>query len=244
MWYNHFMDQILEYINKRAASTILVSFTVSWVICHAEPIFVTLFVNQELIMEKTGLLKNEYMEQQHLLGVHVNDCWWWARTILPFAMAYIYVWWLPKFVINPSYRKEVGYKYQRKRMKLEEEKKLAEEEQKLIKQVTKNEEAKVEWKKAEAKIAKIDPEAVWEEDYRKYINLESGFGSLAELKNTIYGRAGDIRNEYGAIVSPADFVMLWDTNGLVEFDMSDRAMVELTAKGKFFLKKFSEEQLE
>ena len=57
------MNAIFEYVRKRAVSTILVSYTVFWAIFHWQGIYATIFVDQNVIYKRYGLLKNEYVNK-------------------------------------------------------------------------------------------------------------------------------------------------------------------------------------
>lgn len=72
-------------------------------------------------MEKYGILKNEYV-RKYFFGIgQDNFANWFFGIVIPAVLTIFYVWVLPKILINPSYRREIKYKVDRKEMKMKEE---------------------------------------------------------------------------------------------------------------------------
>lgn len=111
----------MEYIRQRSVSTLLISYSVFWVIYHWEGVYTTFFTSQDFIMEKYGILKNEYV-RKYFFGIgQDNFANWFFGIVIPAVLTIFYVWVLPKILINPSYRREIKYKVDRKEMKMKEE---------------------------------------------------------------------------------------------------------------------------
>ena len=245
------MNTIFEYVRKRATSTILVSYTVFWAIFHWQGIYVTIFVDQDIIYKQHGLLKNEYVNKYffgfdwsdfltiHNLGILLG----WA---IPAALAYFYVWWLPKFVINPAYKKEVDYKEQRKIEKIRSDKRIQDEEKKLIEKQTAAEEARIELANKKAETSKKDPTTAWRDQYnREFIINSKNVSSLDSLLDRVYKHGGRIenRNFSGERISgmSPDELLRVDMLGLATIE-DDNKSVRLTDKGKYFTKLYKMSQ--
>ncbi len=229
------MEAILEYARKRAVSTILVSYTVFWAIFHWQGIYVTIFVNQDIIYGKYGLLKNEYVNKyffrfdwSNILTIHNLEIL--LGWIIPVVLAYLYIWWIPKLIINPAYKKETVYKEQRRIEKIKSEKRIQDEERKLIEKQTATEEAKIELadKKAEAP-------AGWERDYQDFITNYKAVSSFDELLRIVYNRNSIGQTESVAKIDP-DSLMIVEAFDLIDATESNR--IRLTDKGKYFARRY------
>lgn len=237
------MESFIDFLKKRATSTFLVSYSAFWVAYHWEGIITLFATSQDLIMTKYGLLKNEYIAK-YFFGIIYNNEWDWGLIlwkiggfIVPLILAYIYVWWLPKWILNPSYKKEVNYRIDRRIIKNEAEKRL-------VKSETKKVESKIELLEKQEEMHDIDPEIDWELDFDKYLSTNgmTGLDALANLKEVIYAQSGWVEWS-GNIAMSSTELMLCDTNELIRFegdiDGQDTSRVSLTEKGKFFLKEWS-----
>lgn len=239
------MNAIFEYVRKRAASTILVSYTVFWAIFHWQGIYATIFVDQDIIYKQHGLLKNEYVNKyffgfnwSNILTIHNLEIL--LGWVIPAGFAYFYVWWLPKFVINPAYKREINYKKDRELEKLKAEKKRQDEERKLIEKQTAAEEARIELANRKAETSKKDPTIAWRDQYnREFIINSEDVSSLDSLLNRVYKYGGRIesRNIHGERTSgmSPDELLRVDILGLATIE-DDNKSVRLTEKGKYFTK--------
>lgn len=229
------MEAIFEYARKRAVSTILVAYTVFWAIFHWQGIYVTIFVGQDVIYKQYGLLKNEYVNKyffgfdlSNICAVHNLEIL--LGWVIPAVIAYFYIWWLPKFVINPAYKKEINYKEQRRVEKIKSEKRIQDEEKKLIEKQTATEEAKIELadKKAEAP-------AGWERDYQDFITNYKAVSSFDELLRIVYNRNSIGQTESVAKIDP-DSLMIVEAFDLIDATECNR--IRLTDKGKYFARRY------
>lgn len=241
------MESFLEYIKQRSVSTYLVSYTVFWAIYHWEGVYTTLFTSQDFIMDRYGLLKNEYVHR-FFFGILQDNFWSWiGGIIVPGVLAFIYVYFLPKILINPLYKKEIKYKVDREEMKIKEEKRLVVEERKKVEEQVRGTDARIELDKKRVEIEKIDPEVKWERDYRGSVDDNAGvvFGALTELRTVIYTFDGYIEDGEGKRIISEDSLMFCDVNELIKISHNqfDRSNVILTEKGKYFLKEFAKEQI-
>lgn len=232
------MDGILEYLKRRANSTFLTAATAFWIIFHWEGICTLLFTDQQFIMDKYGLLKNEYLNQ-YFFGFRIQeDVWGWLYEIIiflaPFVLAYLYVWWLPKFVTNPCYKRETEFKVDRRIIKLQADEKVAEQSAKKTKAEVAEVNEQTKLTEARRKAVEKNPETKWQQDFRTFQKEIATWRIVMDnLTNLIYEHQGDA--DYSSI--EPDEIMICDVNGLINIDTSHNRAT-LTEKGKFFLKKY------
>ena len=223
------MNAIFEYVRKRAVSTILVSYTVFWAIFHWQGIYTTIFVNQDIIYGKYGSLKNEYVNKyffgfnwSNILTIHNLEIL--LGWIIPAGLAYFYIWWLPRLVINPAYKREINYKKDRELEKLKAEKKRQDEERKLIEKQTATEEAKIELANKKAEVSERNPVIGWQEEYREFILNEDAVSSFDELLEIVYSRRS------------------FDIDRDIDKKIVNNNRINLTDKGKYFARLYKASQ--
>ena len=234
--YSFRMDSFISYIKQRSVSSILVSYSVFWCIYHWEGIYTSVFVSQEYIMQQYGIMKNEYVAK-YFFGIGQDNFWnWILGVIIPAVLAFLYSWVLPKIVINPTYKREVKYKVDRKIMRAEEEKRLITAETKKTEAKSKDVAAKIELDKVKTEAAKTNPEIKWREEYDEYMRAgQDAQHTLDALADTIYEHYGRV-SYGGARYIYGNNLMMAEVNGLVSFSDETRTRIKLTEKGKYFLK--------
>ncbi|MBR3143734.1 hypothetical protein IKF12_00825 [Candidatus Saccharibacteria bacterium] len=224
------VKEVLEFLNKKSYSTVIVVFAVFWVLCHSQGFAAMLFTDQDLIFQKLGLLKNEYL-QKYFFG-NVCDYDFWIRALLPFILTWLYVWKIPKWIINRAYEKQINYKVDRDLIKERAQQRLIKERRQTTKEevaVAKEQNKLVEENK---KLEDNAPEKMWEREYEEFTKIENYKIVLAQLRYVIYENQGFIRHERIS----SESLMVCDTNGLI--NMSD-GKCSITDKGKYFLKRNS-----
>ncbi len=241
------MDSIVEFLKRRATSTFLVSYTAFWLMYHWEG-FATLFAtSQEYIMSQYDMLKNEYLAKYFFGLIRLED-WDWGIFIwkalgylIPAILAYVYVWWLPKWVLNPCYRKEVYYKIERRIIKNEAERRLNESETQKV-------ESKRELLQKQEEVNNISPEEEWKLSFEE-CQSKNGvllMDTLNELKEVVYNNSGYLKDiDSGHNIMTSEELMLCDTYELIKFERNKttgkvNGYISLTEKGRFFLKEGAE----
>lgn len=238
------MENLIEYFRRRATSTFMVAYSAFWAMWHWEGIYTTLFTSQEHIMSQYHILKNEYVARYFFGFSNIQGDFWlglgWRVLgfIIPAILAYLYVWWLPKFITNPAYKREANYKIDRRIIKNEAELRLSASEKKKTEAETKETSAKIESAKKKEEMRQINPEEGWAVDFDKAIlSNRMGFtvDALTALKETIYNYGGRIVSD-GVRHIDSDELMFCDANGLVKFQEKNTLQIEITEKGKYFLR--------
>lgn len=226
------MSGVVEYLQKRASSTFLVSVTIFWCILNWQGLYATFFVDQKYIYDRFGVTKDKYIED-NFFGWRPKEYDYlgdWVLVVKPakFALsvlfAWVYVWWLPKWVLNKAYEKDIDYKYERKMMKIKKEHELTLGQKKIS-------EEKLDIIKTEAETEKIKKDVFsnkrkWSLEFEAVCN-RSDFGNIMNLlKDVSYGGV------FYSNISPDDrmIIDLWD--------LYDKDEATITGKGKFFLNKY------
>ncbi len=238
------MENLIEYLRRRATSTFMVAYSIFWAIWHWEGIYTTLFTSQEYIMSQYGTLKNEYVARFFFGFSNIQGNFWFGLGwrilgfIVPALLAYLYVWWLPKFIINPAYKREANYKIDRRIIKNEAELRLSNSERKKNEAKTKETTAKIESAKKEEEMKMLSPEEEWDIDLSEASsNPDIMMDALSELKEVIYVHNGILHNVNGKRYIGGTELMFCDTNGLIKLDEDNPSRIEITEKGKYFLKR-------
>ena len=238
------MNSFLEYIRQRSVSTLLVSYSVFWAVCHWEGIYASVFTGQEYIMEKYGMLKNEYVHE-YFFGINWDNPWpWLAGLVIPAILACLYVWVLPKYVFNPSYKREIGFRVDRQAMKINEERRLISVEMEKTEEMSESIAAEIELEKSKIEASKVNPELKWRDEYREFAgdDTTSAFAILDNLMTVIYTHDGRLSDGYGNRFISEDALMMCDAYGLSNFDSNSRSRIYLTDKGKYFLRQFAKDR--
>jgi len=210
-------------------------FITSWLVINWQIVYTALFLSQDNLYQKTGLLRSEYLFQQILPKAHSLD-WFNSFIFLPFILTIIIFWLMPA-ITRPFYRKHLQNHISLNTIKIEEltEQKKAETE--LI-------EAEVEQATATTKAKKILPEIVWEKDYQKF-KTTPYLKEFDDIKKSIYTHKGSIRLTQPFQEAPyfeikENMLVYFDSNDIININNN---RITLTPKGKYFMKRWSEEYI-
>ncbi len=226
------MKELFEYLNKKASSTIIFVFAVFWVMCHFQGFTAMIFTDQDLIFQKYGLLKNEYLQKYFF--VNFCDLCFWIRNVLPFFLTWFYIWIMPKIVINRAYERQINYKVDRAIIK-------EQAQQRLIKERNETTKEEISSKKEQIRLAEENKklenrtEEIWNREYNEFIKIPNYDDILSKLRYVIYERQGAIVDGYGANNIASEYLMVFDTNDLITINGK---ICSITDKGKFFLTQF------
>ena len=235
---NEIVDSFNCALKKRLTTPIYGTFLVSWLIFHWKFIFTIFFVSEEKIWQATGLLKNDYLGT---VFFNFHDWYFYLSWILPFILTWFIIWKFPKWVSLPAFRKEEEYRFAKSRIRIAEERKSETEEINLEQEKQKKLEAVSETVKKEKEIKKLDPSINWEKEYEIFKNTQyySNFNSIIE---SVYQHNGSaswyVGNSLYPTQIPKGVLAYCHTNELIEFS-KDNKTIDLTVKGKFFVKQFS-----
>jgi hypothetical protein len=228
-------DSLADIIKKRTTSAVFGTYVFFWASFHWQGIYATLFTSEDLIHEKFGLMKNEYINQ-YFFGWHGWSSLW--GYLIPFILTLLFIWPIPQVALIHIYRLEQRHKVARRRVKIEEEESLQVEKESLAKQTKKTlvAELAVEDKKQEA--AKKDPKILWRQEFNNF-KKTNDYSSFSEILRAVYTHGGDtyVSGMYSGSspifqLNPQALKMA-DVKGLITISSSG-SKVKLTEKGKFF----------
>jgi len=156
-----------------------------WLLFHSEGVITLLFTDQRFIYQKYGMLKNEYI-YEYFFGPHFNDCWWYVRVMLTFLLTFLYIKYFAKVVLNPLYKVELEYKYERKKEKLKKEIELQKEKNRLNSALERAIKGRTKIEKAQKEMEAVNPEEKWEKEYQEFISSDDGQQAIKDLMWVYY----------------------------------------------------------
>jgi len=226
-------------IEDRLASPFYGYFLVSWLTLNWQTVYATLFVDQETLFEKTGLLKPDYVEL--FLWPVYTWSFYLHYLLAPLALTILFVWYLP-YITRIFFRKNIRNRVALKVIELQELSQEKKEEKKLTQEDTALMKTEIERAKVEKKAAQENPEVLWEREYYQFRVLPL-FKKFTHIVASIYEYSGRITvvSEYNDRIIfqiPKDVLAHAHTNDLVIFEKG-KEKIDLTDKGKFFVRKFT-----
>lgn len=214
---------VTETFNDRMKSTMYGTFVVSWILWNWKVIYITFFINQDLILGSLNKLKVDYIVGLYSwssLGDYTVSLG--KLFIGPAISSFVIVWWLSKldfYFFRRSYTNK---------MKIEQEK--TDQQNKL--QSSKFEVIENKKKVIDAeKNFEITKDKDWGKDYDQ-LAKESFFKLyLQKLQECLYGGSGFSRNLDSSALA------FLHTNELVTFLDDSKRLIDATEKGKYFLRR-------
>jgi hypothetical protein len=228
-----------EALRRRLITPVYGYFTLTWILLHWEAIYITLFVNEERFIRKTGLLKNEFLRENFF---DLKDpSFWFTSFVLPSIITALTIWVLPKYITIPAFRKEEQDKTEKRKIVIAEQKKFEEDKVKILEVVETRKKKEKEVKEQEKKIKEIDPTSEWQEEFEEF-RITSFYDKYKFIIDSVYKNNGKIRvtNLYNDPIFeiPESILVYSHTNNLITLDKT-KETIELTEKGKYFVKQFS-----
>ncbi len=227
---NEMAKNITDAVKSRLGSPVYVNFIIFWIIFHWNIIFTLLFVSEDLIFIKTGMLKNEYLNKLFFSHDVVSIIF----IILPFLLTYLSIWILPKKILTPGFEKVEESKTAHKIFLLQKEKQVETAKKDLTQENVDRLNLVAEKTRAEKAIVRnLGPEVAWEKDFDEFKKIFPS-SVFKKLVDSIYAN----NNKYHRvkIEIPSDFLIHADANELVTI-LSDSDRITLTDKGRYFVKR-------
>jgi hypothetical protein len=229
---------IKDAFNSRFGSIMYGTFILTWLTTNRKFRFISFFINEQYIRDKYWFLKNEYIINLYSFHDFWSFIWISSKLILiPAVVTYLVHRWIYK-IEKRVYAKWLANKTERKIIKIKEDEKYQRAISKVESEKSKNLNIQERNLAKESKIkqAKIkSQEEILEEEYNNLKNQPLFFSSMGELKFCLYSKNSVIK-DYNGITNIRD-ISLWflDANWLITLEDNK---VFISAKGKFFMKKF------
>lgn len=254
---------IAEFIRTRLSSAAVGMYGFFWLLVHAQGVYTTFFVSQDLIYKKYGLLKNEYV-YKYFFGCHAVTLFGFDHNkhhvyfidwhfiwglILPAILTYTYIWLLPKHVLIRAYEEEQQHKTAKKKIKFKQEQAISRFETEATEKKTDAVEAEITLAQNEIALAKkeleaaeLNPEIAWSKDFDEFKN-DPAYNSFSMIINAVYEYSGRTKRyvdngKWSGVDMPAGVLALADSNGLIILDNNTDTLM-LTDKGKYFVRRYS-----
>jgi hypothetical protein len=235
------LKSVEESLKKRMANPIYGTFIISWAVFHWNFIYSIFFLDQKLILESTGLLKNEYLTYKFF-----NPCdpLFYICFITPFFLTYFIIWRFPNWFFLPAVKREEEYECEKEKIRLRAKREVELEKTKLAEQEKLKIQTIAEAAKTKEEVKNINPAIIWDEQYKKFKETNY-FGIIERIIESIYKYAGRIRWQRHGEVSETtlskETLAFYHANDLIDFDINEQK-VELTDKGRYFVNKFLSEK--
>lgn len=231
------IEVLKSYLRDKTRSSFILYYAVFWVSYHWQAVGVLFFVNESMIYDKFGMLKNEYIYKYFFdLNGLPNNAWHIAWIVFgytaPFVLAILAIWVLP-FITNKAYKKELKDRIDRRVSKIEAEARVEDAKRKSIEKQTRTVEAEGNLAKKQASLSRDSPEIQWKKEFED-LSLSIDVGAFFErVKECVYGHGGLIRSATGSIYIDANDLQVLDIYGLAT---SNGRIISLTDKGRFFMR--------
>lgn len=232
------INSLKENLKDRISSPFYGAFIISWLIWNWKIWYITFFIDSDLLLATQSILKIDYIK-------NIYESWIYASlytVILPLFSSYLIIFWLPKMT-HMFYEKYLEYENQNNITKLKKEKEFLKEKAAKL-----EEEKNVLQKEGEVKIIRKEAqfqEEIWDKEYQNFKESKH-FQYFGQLKSSLYEHGGHtwiwVNNNKRNII-PTDLKAYLNANEIIEFgkDENHYEVVLLTEKGKYFMKKYTEE---
>lgn len=220
-----------EASKEKTRSTMYGAFILSWCICNWKILYITFFIDQNILFEKEEILKIEYIQ-----NIYSFETWLSSAIslfylfIIPALSCYLFVYYVSK-LDNVFYNKSLETLYDKKESLKKRELGLA----KLEKETAKFEKEAVVIE-SEKKVLDQDK---WKKEYLDLSSDKSFTSVLNDVKKVFYEHHGNI-NGYDENRNWEQFISsnslaVAHSYDLISFD-EERRKLDLTEKGQFFMR--------
>ncbi|MFZ3043841.1 MAG: hypothetical protein WA058_01900 [Minisyncoccia bacterium] len=228
---NEILDSTENALRDRLTSPFYGYFIIAWLLVNWRIVYAAFFINQAILMQKTGLMRNEYL--QSIIPSHSTLAWWLNFLLLPFILTCLAFWVFPVFT-RRFFRKSISNKLVLKGIEIHEISKVTIAQTDLVQQKTTLLKEEAKKAKEEKETLESAPEIIWQKDFDIFAKTRY-YKSFDSIINSVYQRNGISNN------IDKDLLVYADSNGVVEIKtLGGYNRVSFTPKGRFFLKKYSE----
>lgn len=241
---NEFFSSIGEHLNKRVTTALLGTYTAFWLVLHWQAVYTTIFVSEQRIFDKFGMLKNEYVHE-YFLSPRYDDPTYYLGFLVPALLTWLYIWILPQHLFTLAYSKEQSYKFNKRKIRVQQEIDFENTRARLAKATTKTLVEEVKASKVEKQIESIDPEKALGREFDNFMNISGSSTVLGDIADSVYKHFGHTT----AYSHPANGSWIQHSmkssslaqahsHGLIDYNGKD-GMITLTDKGKYFISHLS-----
>jgi len=233
-------DVVNEYLAGRAKTRLYGVYVIWTLLLHVPLIFSALFIDQNLIYEKTGLLKGEYLYDKFNMS-SPNFIWEEiAKFVLAAVLTWLTIWILPRVLVARSYSREIQDEYNLRAKKVDYQFELEDKRKRLTDRQLQIVETQTKVQSEQKSIVNSE-KALWGEEYKQFTNT-TAYKYFSDIIESLYEHSGRIRhpnyNDKGiTFYINTDTLAYSSTNDLIEIDPATER-ISITDKGKFFIKEY------
>lgn len=228
---NEAAESLQEALKDRLISPFYGYFVISWFLVNWDYVYTAFFVKEDLIFQKTHLLRNEFILQNILPQQH-NYIWMMNFIVFPLLFTTIAIWIMP-LLTNKFYAQHLVNINRQEKTRMRALKKSTIEETELIEEKVKK--AEIE------KIAEnVNPEINWERDFEK-LKASKLYKKFHQITDSFYKFNAMLQvNKFSV---DTDILIYADSHKLIELneDQYGNRTFLPTEKGKHFFKLFVED---
>jgi hypothetical protein len=233
--FSELLKSIIESFKTRVSNPLYGTFIVTWILVNWNFVYSFLFLDQNIIFQESGMLKNEYLSSYFFDEVTIL-CKIFDFAITPIILTVLIIWVLPKYIFLPAIKEDAKYEIERNRLRLEKERDLRELRVEIERKKADELKAVAEQKQSEKIIQETNPLVPWEEEYQQLKN-KTIFSYFKTLYQIIYENNGEIYGQQHYKLAMPLIAYLDSSEALV----IERGIIELRDKGNFFMKRYLEE---
>lgn len=232
------LQSMLSSLKERTVSPFYGVLSLVWLAVNWQVLVVIIFVDENLIFSKTGLLKNEFI-QHYLLDFATAT--FWIRSLIVLGLSVLIIWAFPKTIVRWAFTSNEKERVARRRITIQQNKLLEQDKAELLEQKRENIDKEVNLVESENKLQVSENES-WNQEYVEF-KKSPHFKDFNKVLHSFYSRHGLVKWGRGTVASPNDGInetvlAYLDSNGLLEMDV-ERSRFDLTTKGKYFVKLYT-----
>jgi hypothetical protein len=188
---NEFVISTEMALRDRVASPFYGYFFISWLLVNWRIIYSAFFIDQGVLLQRTGLLRNDYLE----ILIPRPYSWEYALEFFfgPLALSILALWIFP-FGTRIFYRKYLENKKHLLLIELDVLKEKKSAENLLIQEETRALKSELEKSTIEKEVAETNPEILWEQEFQQLKLNTVEFWKLDRLRDKAYSDNGYIYN--------------------------------------------------
>lgn len=234
---NNILQSVKDGINHRANSPFYGAFVITWLIWNWKTWYITFFTGEDLFFQKTGFLKINYLINSYT----PTDFWSFIFVsgkiiLLPLASVFFIffiVCKIERIIANQHGKNELN----KTNDELTRQKGIEKTTEKTLESRKKTVKKKAEIKKT------LSQEEIWDEEYSKLGKIEGFKEAMIGLRDCIYKSGGLLDDHFHPSIG-TKYRSLLHVNELFEYERRSNNKILLTEKGKYFMKRFINENPE
>ncbi|MCI5050717.1 MAG: hypothetical protein MRY57_00195 [Candidatus Pacebacteria bacterium] len=239
------MTEFLKEIFKdRVTHPFYKTYAVTWFVVNWKIVYSLFFTSEEYIYLKYNDLRHEYFFKEFFnLNIFENYYFWVFVIILPILFTWLIIWKFPDWIFIKATIKNEKFRVDKKIARIEEEKRLEEDKEELIK-------VKKENIKEEVRVDKLvrenKPEIEWDKEYVKFTKTKwyKIFNQVIESAYSYNGRIIEYGwNQSVEFEMNRNLLAYVHSKNIVTIDQhaGQANTINLTEKGKYFVSRYTED---